>query len=128
MSSDTDPVLQLGRDLADALDPSDIVGRWMSHHLAQLISQCDENPHDAELSATTRDVVLKLWEHKSGAPLTSEPYAYVQPVLRAIERLDPSPAPWAYYRPFAEQAPSTKAMATYRFCRWHATSIGRSGN
>jgi hypothetical protein len=113
MSSDSDPVLQLGRNLADALDPSDIVGRWMSHHLAELINQCEENPHDAELSATTRGVVLNLWEHKSGAPLKSEPYAHIQPILRAIERLDPSPAPWAYYRPFDEQAPSAKAMATY---------------
>jgi hypothetical protein len=113
MSSDTDPVLQLGRDLADALDPSDIVGRWMSHHLAELIHQCEENPRDTELFASTRGVVLNLWEHKSGAPFKSEPYAHVRPILRAIERLDPNPAPWAYYRPFEEQEPSVKAMSTY---------------
>ncbi|MFJ4229679.1 hypothetical protein ACIPYV_19100 [Paenarthrobacter nicotinovorans] len=113
MSSDTDNVLQLGQDLAEALDPSDIVGRWMSHHLAELINRCSEDPDDEELAATTREVVLKLWEHKSGAPFKSEPYAYLRPVLRALERLDPSPAPWAYYSPFDEQEPSVKAMTTY---------------
>jgi hypothetical protein len=113
MSPDTDEVLRLGRALADALDPSDIVGRWMSHHLAELINRCREDPDDEKLAATTREVVLKLWEHKSGAPFKSEPYAYLRPVLRAIERLDPSPEPWAYYRPFDEQAPSVEAMATY---------------
>lgn len=113
MSPDTDNVLQLGQDLADALDPSDIVGRWMSHHLAELISRCRQDPDNEEVAATTREVVLKLWEHKSGAPFKGEPYAYLRPVLRAIERLDPSPDPWAYYRPFDEQAPSVKAMTTY---------------
>lgn len=113
MSTDSDLVLQLGRDLAEALDHSDIVGRWMSHHLAELISRCEASPEDKELASTTRNVVLKLWEHKSGAPFQAEPYAYLRPVLRAIERLDPSPAPWAFYRPFAEQAPSDKTLATY---------------
>ncbi|BCW48099.1 hypothetical protein [Arthrobacter sp. StoSoilB13] len=113
MSPDTDNVLQLGRDLAEALNPSDIVGRWMSHHLAELINRCREDPDDEQLAATTREVVLKLWEHKSGAPWKGEPYAYLRPVMRAIERLDPSPAPWAYYRPFDEHSPSVKAMTTY---------------
>lgn len=113
MSPDTDNVLQLGQELADALDPSDIVGRWMSHHLAELISRCRQDPGNEQLAATTRAVVLQLWEHKSGASLKGEPYAYLRPVLRAIQRLDPSPEPWAYYRPFDEQAPSDNAMTTY---------------
>lgn len=113
MSSETDRVFQLGRDLSEALDRSDVVGRWMSHHLAELISRSEENPTNEELASTTRDVVLKLWEHKSGAPLRRDPYAYVKPVLRAIERLDPNPDPWAFYRPFNDQAPSDKSLATY---------------
>jgi hypothetical protein len=85
----------------------------MSHHLAELISRCRQDPDNEQVATTTREVVLKLWEHKSGAPFKGEPYVYLRPVLRAIERLDPSPDPWAYYRPFDEQAPSVKAMTTY---------------
>jgi hypothetical protein len=113
MNSDPDPVLQLGRDLADALEPSDIVGRWMSHHVAELVNRCEGNPEDAELAATTRDVVLKLWERKRGARFQTEPYGYVRPVLRAIARLDPDPDPWAHYRPFGEQAPNAEALDLY---------------
>lgn len=117
MSTNPEQVLQLGRDLADALDPSDVVGRWMSHQLAAQISLCEENPSDKELLSSTQDVILRLWEHKSGAQFRSEPYSYVQPVLRAIERLDPSPAPWAFYRPFGEDTPSTQELATYPLLR-----------
>lgn len=113
MSSDPDIVLKLGRDLADALDRSDVVGRWMSHHLADLITQCEENPHDEELVATTRDVVLKLWEHKSGGSFQTEPFRYLQPVLRAISRLDPNPDPWAFYSPFNGEPPSAQTLTTY---------------
>ena len=42
MTSDPDVVLQLGRELADALDEGDVVGRWMSHHLGDLLARCDE--------------------------------------------------------------------------------------
>ncbi|MCZ2857743.1 hypothetical protein [Blastococcus sp. VKM Ac-2987] len=113
MSSDADPILQLGRDLANALDPSDVVGRWMSHHLAELIKRCEASPDDAELAVTTRDVVLKLWERKRGARFQTEPYGYLQAVLRAIARLDPDPTPWAYYRPFDNQGPNAEALTTY---------------
>lgn len=113
MNSDEDPVLHLGRDLADALDRSDVLGRWMSHHLAELITRCEASPDDLELAETTRGVVLKLWEHKSGARFKREPYAYVRPVLRAIARLDPDPDPWAHYRPFGDEVPSAEALASY---------------
>ncbi|WP_147915719.1 hypothetical protein [Ruania zhangjianzhongii] len=117
MSSDNDPVLQLGRDLADALDRSDVVGRWMSHHLADLISQCEADPNDAELATTTRNVVLMLWERKRGAVFDSEPYAYLRPILRAIARLDPDPEPWAFYRAFTDDSPPTEALTTYPLLR-----------
>lgn len=117
MSSNADSVLQLGRELADALNPSDVIGRWMSHHLAELITRCEENPEDEELATTTRDVVLKLWEHKSGAPFQADPYRYLQPLLRAISRLEPNPDPWAFYSPFDGETPSVESISTYPLLR-----------
>lgn len=113
MSSDPDLVLKLGRDLAGALDQSDVVGRWMSHHLADLITRCEQNPHDEELAAITQDVVLKLWEHKSGASFQSAPFKYLQPVLRTISRLDPNPEPWAFFSPFNGEPPSAQNLTTF---------------
>lgn len=113
MSSNKDRVLQLGRELAEALDSSDIVSRWMAHHLADLIMQCEEAPHDNELAAGTREVIFKLWERKQGARFRSEPYAYMRPVLEAIGRLEPDPPAWAFYRSFDTASPSTESMATY---------------
>lgn len=117
MTSNADSVLQLGRELADALNPSDVIGRWMSHHLAELITRCEENPEDEALVTTTRDVVLKLWEHKSGASFQSDPYRYLQPLLRAISRLEASPEPWAFYNPFDGETPSVGDLSTYPLLR-----------
>lgn len=128
MSSNDDRVLQLGRDLADALDPSDVIGRWMSHHLAELITQCEQNPDDRELSATTRDVVLKLWEHKSGAHFQTDPYRYLQPLLRAIARLEPNTAPWTFYNPFDEETPSVGSLSTYPLLRTALDIDREAGN
>lgn len=113
MNTDADRSLRLGRDLADALDRSDVVGRWMSYHLAELITRCEENPDDQELAETTRDVVLKLWEYKSGAPFQVQPFIALQPVLGAIARLDPDAGPWDFYRPFKHEVPSLDAHSTY---------------
>lgn len=113
MSSNADSVLQLGRELADALNPSDVLGRWMSHHLAELITRCEENPEDEELASTTRDAILKLWEHKSGASFQTEPYKYLQPLLRAVARLEPNPDPWAFYSPFDREIPSVESLSMF---------------
>ena len=101
MTSDSDRVIELGRSLADALDASDIVGRWMAHHLADLITRSEAQPANEELAAETREVILKLWEHKAGGRFTRTPFDYVQPVLAALARLEPDPPQWAHFRTFS---------------------------
>jgi len=114
MTSDPDAVLKLGRDLADALDRSDIVGRWLAHHLADLITRCGAAPEDEELGSTTRDVILTLWQHKSGGRFRREPYGYVRPVLKVLERLEPDPEPWAFYRTFSDSnKPPANELSAY---------------
>ena len=114
MTSDASAVLRLGRHLADALDHHDIVGRWLAHHLADLITRCEAAPEDEELSATTRKVILTLWEHKRGGSFRTDPYGYVRPVLEALARLEPNPAPWAYYRTFSDtNQPPINELAAY---------------
>jgi len=114
MTSEASAVLQLGRHLADALDHHDIVGRWLAHHLADLITRCETTPEDEELAATTREVILTLWKHKNRGSFRTDPYGYVRPVLEALARLEPDPAPWAYYRTFPDgNQPPTNELMTY---------------
>lgn len=114
MTSDADPVLQLGRSLANALDPSDVVGRWMSHHLADLLTKCEANPEDEMLVAQTRELILKLWEHKGGGRFKRAPFEHLRPVLAALGRLEPNQPPWAHYRTLPpEDHPDSQSLATY---------------
>ena len=114
MTSKSDPVIELGKGLADALDASDIVGRWMAHHLADLITRSEAQPADQELARETREVILKLWEHKAGGRFTTTPFEYVQPVLAALARLEPDPPPWAHFRTLsAGELPPADELAQY---------------
>jgi hypothetical protein len=114
MTTESDPVIELGKSLADALDASDIVGRWMAHHLADLITRSEARPGDQELARETREVILKSWEHKAGGQFTRTPFAYVQPVLAALARLEPDPPPWAHFRTLsAEELPPADDLAHY---------------
>ena len=106
--------LTLGRDLADALDEGDVVGRWLAHHLADLLTRCEASPDDQELARTTREVILKLWEHKSAGGFRRPPYGHLAPVLDAPARLEPEPAPWRRYRTFSDdEKPPEGALERY---------------
>lgn len=112
MTSENDPVLELGMSLADALDTSDIIGRWMAHHLADLITRSEADPNDQDLSTETREVILKFWEHKAGGRFKRTPLDHVQPVLAALARLEPDPPPWAHFRALSPDGlPSTDDLA-----------------
>lgn len=110
----SDPILELGEHLAAALNRSDVLGRWMSHHLSDLLTRVQTTPSDEELVATTRETILRLWEHKAGAPFDPQPLRYLGPVLEAIGRLEPDPAPWAHYRTFRDaDDPSAEDLTMY---------------
>jgi hypothetical protein len=114
MTGESDAVIELGKSLADALDASDIVGRWMAHHLADLITRSEAQPNDHELARETREVVLKFWEHNAGGRFRATPFGHLQPVLAALARLEPDPPPWAHFRTFsAEELPSADDLARY---------------
>lgn len=114
MTSDAAQVMQLGREIADALDPSDVVGRWMSHHLADLLTKSEAQPEDDELAAQAQELVLRLWEHKAGGRFRRAPLEYLQPVFAALGRLEPDPPPWAHYRALSsEDRPTDQELTSY---------------
>lgn len=99
----SDAILALGRKLVDelGLEPSvDTLGRWMAHHIADLITRNDGAAGE-EKCATEKacfDAILALWKHRAELPNGSRPFEELEPVIRAVESLDPEDDTPRYFR------------------------------
>ena len=89
-----DQVLALGRRLVDELDLEssvDTLGRWMAHYVAELIDHA-ENTAPEELAVSKNrcfEAILELWSHRAELPDGKRPFEDLEPIIRAIESLDP---------------------------------------
>jgi len=102
-SSQSEAVLKLGKKIVDefGLDQSvDTLGRWMAHYIAELM-------HDVEIagandktskSATCSAAILELWKHRNKFPNGKRPFEDFEPVLKALESLDPTDNRPRYFR------------------------------
>ena len=96
-------MLDLGRALVEelGLDPGvDTLSRWMAHYIAELIEEAEtakveERP--AKL-AKCADAILKLWERRHQLPNGKRPFEDLEPILRALESLDPTDDTPRYFR------------------------------
>jgi hypothetical protein len=90
-----DKVLALGEKIVDELeleDSSDTLGRWMAHYLAELIED-SRTSRGAESSAKKKDcadLIVKLWDHRSGFPDGKRPMDEFQTVLEVMQSLKSS--------------------------------------
>ena len=93
-SSHFDRVLALGRKLVEELDlesSRDTLSRWMAHYVAELMDHTESAP-PGELAASKKrcsDAILELWSHRAELPNGKRPFEDVEPIMRAIESLDP---------------------------------------
>lgn len=101
-ADDFERTLALGKQLAQDLDTDDILGRWMAHHLSDLIMRAENStePQVESLRRETADLIIRLWEHRFTSPLRSRPTAALLPVMDALQRLGDT-APWTFYGMFA---------------------------
>jgi hypothetical protein len=103
----SDEVLALGRKLVEelGLEPSvDTLGRWMAHYIAELMVGASSASSENRLAAQERcfEAILALWKHRTQLPNGRRPFEDLEPIMRAIESLDPdSPVP-RYFRPVSE--------------------------
>ncbi|WBK01229.1 AVAST type 3 anti-phage proein Avs3b [Methylocystis parvus] len=110
-----DSVLALGRKFVKELgleESTDTLGRWMAHHVADLITKAEKVTGD-EKSAAEREcfaAILALWKHRSELPNGKRPFEELEPIMRAIESLDPENDMPRYYR--AARPPKGEAAET----------------
>ncbi len=106
-----DNLLALGRKLVEELglgDSNDTLGRWMAHHVADLIINAENTKGDGKNVAKHKcfEAILELWKHRSMLPNGKRPFEEMEPVLRAIQSLDPEHKKVRYYnssRPNSEK-------------------------
>jgi hypothetical protein len=94
--------LELGKEIADSLSQSDVLGRWMAHYIGDLIIQA-ESATGAEADGIRREAttaILTLWNHRMAFPSPAPPLGAFEPVFRALERLSEPQDPWSFYRMF----------------------------
>lgn len=97
-----DNLLALGRQLVEELnldDSNDTLGRWMAHYIAGLIADVESTGGDEKNVAEHKcfEAILELWKHRSMLPNGKRPFEELEPVLRAIQSLDPEHKKVRYY-------------------------------
>lgn len=104
VSSQSKAVLDLGKKLVDelGLDTSvDTLGRWMAHYIVELIHDAENAAPQDKPSSQERcaAAILDLWQHRSALPNGTRPFEDAEPILRALESLDPCDETPRYFRP-----------------------------
>jgi len=78
----------------------DTLGRWMAHYVGDLIARTEsttgEDKHLTEKKCF--DAILTLWKHRAGLPNGKRPFENLEPIVRAIESLDPNDNTPRYFR------------------------------
>lgn len=102
-SERSEAILALGSRLVQelGLEPSvDTLGRWMAHHVADLITKAKAARGEEKQIAERKcfDAILALWKHRAALPQGRRPHEDLEPVLRAIESLDPADDTPRYFR------------------------------
>jgi hypothetical protein len=101
-------VLELGRHLVRELgfdDQRDTLGRWMAHHLAELINKAENGVTGTERGRARKnatETILKIWEHRASLPGNAHPLAPYKELLKVLDRLRPDANPFRYFGHHAE--------------------------
>jgi hypothetical protein len=103
VSSQSKGVLDLGKKLVDELgldEGVDTLGRWMAHYIAELILDAEGAGPEDKASKLERcaSAILDLWQHRAALPNGTRPFEDVEPILRALESLDPFDETPRYFR------------------------------
>ncbi|MEQ9891252.1 AVAST type 3 anti-phage proein Avs3b [Pectobacterium aroidearum] len=98
-------IIQLGKKLVEELELNnsvDTLGRWMAHHIAELIYDAENTKNETMRIAKQleiRDSVWAFWAKRYELPFGNKPFKELEPILRALESLDPENQQPRYFFP-----------------------------
>ncbi len=96
-------VLELGKYLVRELvfeEGVNTLGRWMSHHLAELINEAENAPTaQKRLRAQKKaiDTILRIWDHRASLPGKAYPLKTYKDTLKILDLLKPDRNPFNYF-------------------------------
>ena len=95
-------VLKLGSRIVRELrlEHTDTLGRWMAHHLAEVLQDVDSAREDEKELVRNRavDLILKLWSHKRSLPGAAYPLTNLERAISVLARLSPDTSPFQWIR------------------------------
>ena len=89
----------------DYEDQRDTLGRWMAHHLAELMDKAENGATATERLRARKnatETILKIWEHRASLPGNAYPLAPYKDILKVLDRLRPNDNPFRHFGPPAE--------------------------
>ncbi|WP_292637863.1 AVAST type 3 anti-phage proein Avs3b [Mesorhizobium sp.] len=104
VSERSDEILALGKKFIRELklgDTNDTLTRWMVHYLAEQIKNAEKKTakNHAVLLENCCQTILAIWQHRHELPNGKRPFQGLEPMLRALETLDPDNGPYRYFQP-----------------------------
>lgn len=112
-------VISLGNLLVEELkrenEYPDTLSRWMAHYIAEQLTAAESTTAAERTAAQERcfQTILALWKHRSSMPSGHRPFESFEPILRALERLDPEASQPFYYH-FKDPRESTLEPGSVR--------------
>lgn len=72
----------------------------MAHYIAELIQKAERSPSTSKAQAKNNcfRAILDLWSHRSELPNGKRPFEELEPIVRAIQSLDPDDNTPRYFR------------------------------
>lgn len=98
-SATPEDVLSLGRRIAceiGAQDDRNTLGRWLAHHLAELIGAAETDIAAADRAV---DTILRIWAQREDLPGRAYPPNRLSEAIQVLGRLSPDANPWRAPRP-----------------------------
>lgn len=106
-SKQSNRTIELGKKIVHELQlehSSDTLGRWMAHHIAELIklTELGTPAEQAERQKQCRAAILELWEHVHSLPPASRPFRDLGSIVETIRALNPNEHAY-FYQPRAQE-------------------------
>ena len=99
-------IIKLGKKIVNELKLDDSVntlGRWMAHHVAELIYQAENTQSLEEKKQAQKEcceTIIKLWNNREHVPNISQPLSNLKPIINLLNSLKEKDFSYPYWRYF----------------------------